>query len=187
MDIYSTDKTENFIIHAKLVHKLLRELEYDYSLVIYIDSTTKVFIICKEHGKFEQRPNNHLRGQGCPKCKESKGENIIRKYLKEQACSFKTQYTFEDCKNINKLPFDFGILHDGKLIGLIEYQGIQHYKSIEYWGGEDRLKYTQNNDLIKSAYCQRNNIPLLTIHYTDKNVIHELIRNFIDGISEYSF
>lgn len=45
---------------------------YDYSLVEYINSYTKVKIICKEHGVFVQRPNNHLSGQGCPKCKIDK-------------------------------------------------------------------------------------------------------------------
>lgn len=41
---------------------------YDYSLVEYINSQTKVKIICKIHGVFEQKPNNHLRGNGCPSC-----------------------------------------------------------------------------------------------------------------------
>ena len=34
----------------------------------YINTMTKVKILCPEHGTFEQRPNNHLQGQGCPKC-----------------------------------------------------------------------------------------------------------------------
>jgi hypothetical protein len=42
--------------------------KYDYSLVDYIDSTTKIKIICPIHGVFEQSPANHLRGCGCPKC-----------------------------------------------------------------------------------------------------------------------
>lgn len=41
---------------------------YDYSLVVYKDSKTKVKIICSIHGVFEQTPNNHLKGSGCPKC-----------------------------------------------------------------------------------------------------------------------
>lgn len=40
---------------------------YDYSLVVYKDSKTKVKIICSIHGVFEQTPNNHLKGSGCPK------------------------------------------------------------------------------------------------------------------------
>lgn len=44
---------------------------YDYSLVNYQTSKTKVKIICQEHGIFEQTPNNHLNGQHCPKCSKS--------------------------------------------------------------------------------------------------------------------
>ena len=42
--------------------------KYDYSKVYYVDSTTTVTIICKEHGEFEQQPNSHLQGKGCAKC-----------------------------------------------------------------------------------------------------------------------
>lgn len=38
---------------------------YDYSLVNYIDNLTKVKIICKYHGVFEQTPHHHKRGGGC--------------------------------------------------------------------------------------------------------------------------
>ena len=41
---------------------------YDYSDVNYINSQTKVTIICPKHGPFTQRPSNHLRGIGCPDC-----------------------------------------------------------------------------------------------------------------------
>ena len=42
--------------------------KYDYSKVEYVNSQTKVCIICPEHGEFWQTPNNHLRGRGCPLC-----------------------------------------------------------------------------------------------------------------------
>lgn len=41
---------------------------YDYSLVEYINTDTKIKIICKEHGVFEQAPEKHIFGNGCPKC-----------------------------------------------------------------------------------------------------------------------
>jgi Zn finger protein HypA/HybF involved in hydrogenase expression len=52
-----------FLEKAKNKHGVI----YDYSLVKLISSQEKVTIICKEHGKFEQTPNGHLRG-GCLKC-----------------------------------------------------------------------------------------------------------------------
>ena len=43
--------------------------KYDYSLVDYKNNKTKIKIICKECGKvFEQFPENHLNGFGCPYC-----------------------------------------------------------------------------------------------------------------------
>ena len=42
--------------------------KYDYSRVKYVNSKTKVCIVCPEHGEFWQTPSKHLLGQGCPKC-----------------------------------------------------------------------------------------------------------------------
>jgi hypothetical protein len=41
---------------------------YDYSKVNYINSQTKIDIICKRHGMFQMKANSHFNGQGCPKC-----------------------------------------------------------------------------------------------------------------------
>ena len=56
--------TEEFIKKANKKHNG----KYDYSKVEYIDSHTKVCIMCPEHGEFWQEPANHLSGQNCPKC-----------------------------------------------------------------------------------------------------------------------
>ena len=53
-----------FITKAKKIHGD----KYDYSKVEYIDSKTKVCIICPEHGEFEQKPCHHLVGAGCKLC-----------------------------------------------------------------------------------------------------------------------
>lgn len=56
---------EEFIEKARKVHGD----KYDYSKVEYVDSHTKVCIICPEHGEFWQTPYNHYGAkQGCPKC-----------------------------------------------------------------------------------------------------------------------
>jgi len=56
--------TEEFIVKATRIHGDT----YDYSKVEYINTNTKVIIICKKHGEFQQTPNNHLTGFGCKKC-----------------------------------------------------------------------------------------------------------------------
>ena len=61
------EKTEKFIKKVINIHKK----KYDYSLVTYINNKTLVKIICKEHGIFEQRPDSHIMGKGCPMCSKS--------------------------------------------------------------------------------------------------------------------
>lgn len=73
---YHSD-TETFIKKSQKIHND----KYDYSLVKYKNTKTKVKIICPLHGKFEQNPDNHLSGRGCPICKESKGEKEITCFL----------------------------------------------------------------------------------------------------------
>ena len=68
MGITSKKTTKEFIENAKLIHGD----KYDYSLVNYVNSKTKVKIICPIHGEFEQIPNNHLKGAKCFKCKIDK-------------------------------------------------------------------------------------------------------------------
>lgn len=53
-----------FIEKATKVHNG----KYDYSQTVYLNSRTKVTIICPEHGPFDQCPYSHLQGNGCPKC-----------------------------------------------------------------------------------------------------------------------
>ena len=69
--------TEEFIQKAKVIHNDI----YDYSKVNYSNNYTKVIITCKQHGDFEQAPNVHLKGVGCPTCKASKGELTIKAIL----------------------------------------------------------------------------------------------------------
>jgi len=71
--------SEEFIKEAKIKH----EDKYDYSKVKYINSNTKIIIICNKHGDFEQLPTSHLsQGCGCPKCAgniKSTTEEFIKK------------------------------------------------------------------------------------------------------------
>ena len=66
---------EKFIERAKEVHGN----KYDYSKVEYINSQTKVCVICPKHGEFWQKPNSHLLGYGCNKCAIEKRSKLITK------------------------------------------------------------------------------------------------------------
>ena len=43
--------------------------KYDYSKIDYINSYTNILIVCPDHGEYHQRPDNHMKGYGCGKCK----------------------------------------------------------------------------------------------------------------------
>jgi hypothetical protein len=64
--------THEFIENAKLIHGN----KYDYSVVNYINSRTKIQIICSKKHLFTQIPNSHLQGNGCPNCNVSKKLSI---------------------------------------------------------------------------------------------------------------
>ena len=61
MNKYNLD---NFLIDVKNIHND----KYDYSKIEWKNKTTKIIIICKEHGEFKQTPSNHLLGKGCSYC-----------------------------------------------------------------------------------------------------------------------
>ncbi|MEN6290519.1 MAG: hypothetical protein ABFD07_00680, partial [Methanobacterium sp.] len=162
--------TEIFINKAKQIHND----KYKYDITNYDSVFKKVKIECPLHGEFEQNPNNHLNGQGCPKCKESKGEKVIRELLLGYNIKFKPQHRFKDCRDIRPLPFDF-YLPDYNIC--IEFHGQQHYNPINYWGGRKGFEKQTKRDLIKKNYCKNNNIKLIVIRY-DENVYLKLIKLF---------
>lgn len=60
----SESETENFIKLSSEIHEGI----YNYSKVKYLNSRTKVCIICPKHGEFWQAPSNHLQNKGCIHC-----------------------------------------------------------------------------------------------------------------------
>jgi hypothetical protein len=90
--------TEQFIEKAIEVHGD----RYDYSLVEYKSAHTKVKIICKEHGTFEQAPTNHLVGNGCSVCSYVAKASIAKSEFADKANlvhSNKYSYELVDYKN----------------------------------------------------------------------------------------
>ena len=71
--------TEDFITRSRKIHGE----KYDYSLVNYERVDKKVKIICPIHGVFEQKPNGHLGGQGCPKCRDDAKRRTTEQFVEE--------------------------------------------------------------------------------------------------------
>ena len=120
-------------------------------------------------------PSQLLSGRGCPKCSESHGERKIREWLNDQHIKYYSQYRFDGCKNIKELPFDF-YLPDYNMA--IEYDVEQHFRAIDYFGGEEALKKRKSLDEIKNNFCKDHNILLLRIPF-NKNVETELNNYFL--------
>lgn len=99
--------------------------------------------------------------------KRSLGERKIEQILTDNNIPFKTEIIFKDLKNSqNKYyRYDFGIYQNNFLIRLIEFDGEQHYRPVDIFGGEEKFIYTQNNDKIKNQYALEKNIPLVRIPY----------------------
>jgi len=76
-----SSNTGTFIAAAKKVHGSL----YDYSLVNYTQVLDPITIICQQHGKFQQKPNTHLNGHGCPKCSPAAKSNTSEFLQKARA------------------------------------------------------------------------------------------------------
>lgn len=146
----------------------------------YKNNHTKILFKHNKCGyKFDMTPKNFTNlNQRCPRCNESKGEKKISNILDDLNITYEPQYKFDDCRNINPLPFDHAVFNeDGSLKFLIEYQGIGHYEPIEVWGGEEHLTYVKNNDLIKKDYCERNNIKLIEIPYWEFDNMEKIIKD----------
>lgn len=169
-------RKEDFIVDLEKVHnskyKILGE---------YINARTPILCHCNKcNFEWSSTPNSLLNGYGCPNCNQSKGEEDIRFFLEKNNISYIYQYKNEDCKDKYVLHFDFAILNKtNDLFGLIEYDGYQHFKPVDYFGGNDALIEIKRKDEIKNKYCRDNDILLLRIPYTKKKNINEIILEWL--------
>lgn len=115
---------------------------------------------------------------------QSKGEKAIEKSLINKGAIYERQFSFEDCIDKRVLKFDFAVFNNNNLLLLIEYQGIQHYLPVEYFGGKEKLKDQKKKDEIKRKYCRNNNIKLIEISYLDIANIEEIITHYYYKISD---
>ena len=154
--------TEEWVLLCKKIHND----KYDYSKSAYINYDAKVCIICPEHGEFWQSGGAHLSGAGCPSCNESKIEKEIATFLTENNIKFVREHTEPWLKYKHKLFIDF-YLPEKKIV--IECQGIQHFKPVDF--GSKGKEYAQKlyleiikRDSIKKELCEAHGLTVL--YYT---------------------
>lgn len=131
----------------------IHNFKYDYSKVEYVNNHTKVCIICPEHGEFWQTPHNHLQGLGCSKCK-LKSQTKLYEKLKE---SFPNENIIFEIDSsvvpwLGKQRFD---IYFPKYNIAVEYNGIQHYIPVEYFGGELQFITQLEYDKLKNKNVKK--------------------------------
>ena len=179
--VRSVYDTDTFIEKSRKIHGN----KYDYSKVEYVDSKTKICIVCPKHGEFWQVPGNHLAGHGCPKCTEWLLEKEISEFLIEKNIEFSFQKKFDW---LGKKTLDFYL---PKYSVAIECQGIQHFEPVEYFGGQEKFLFVEHNDETKQKLCSKNGIILLYYTKTKKKKVKKNIYNkenlFDDKIKLFNF
>lgn len=138
--------------------------KYDYSKMDYINTRTKICIICPEHGEFWQTPQKHMSGQGCPKCKRSHMENDISMLLTNNNIEFIEQKKFS-WLGLQSLDFYLPKYNIG-----VECQGLQHFEPTKHFKNCEVLL---KRDELKYQLCNENNLKLL--YYTDYNISDETL------------
>ena len=91
------------------------------------------------------------------------------------------QFTFDDCKDKRKLPFDTMFYVDKKLC-LIEFDGEQHYRPVAFGNMTDeqakqQFETNKKRDEIKNTYCEQNKIKLIRIPYWDFDKIEKILNS----------
>ena len=131
--------------------KYIEKLQYNFPYVdllgSYINLQEKTEFYCNQCETLWLDKPILVHNRGCINCENNRTENIIGKILDIYNIKYERQYTFDDCVDKRKLPFDYFLI-DYNI--LCEYDGEQHYKPIDFFGGEEKFKQRQHNDQIKT-------------------------------------
>lgn len=139
--------------------------KYTYEKVIYVDDKLPVTINCKKHGDFYISPYRLLVDKiGCPKCYEylSNGEKQVKEILEEYGIAFEQEKNLPYLEYKKPLYFDFYIPYYSVAI---EFQGPQHFRPIEFFGGKEAYNEQVQRDNIKREWCRLNEVELIEINF----------------------
>lgn len=151
----------------------------------YISAKTLIRVKHNKCGYIWRVSPDHLlnRKDNCPSCtylgNNSKGNKEVEHYLIANNISYEKEKKFiglKGSKKQNNLRFDFYIPN---MNICIEYDGEQHFKPIELFGGEKQFKIQVENDNIKNTFCKENNIKLIRIPYYELNNIPNFLNKAI--------
>jgi hypothetical protein len=140
--------TEEYLERVKSIHGN----KYDYSKVEYINTRTKVILICKTHGAFEIKADNVLAGQGCGQCARDKHK-----------LTYLSQERLDNLIDIHKNKYGYPDLNvvDGKIVIVCSQHGRfeQSLHQHEYGHGCPNCGRIKSNE-IKTRRCKTCNLDL---------------------------
>lgn len=179
---------KKFPIRASIKH----DGKYDYSKVNYLNKESPVVIICPKHGDFQQSPNKHLLGNGCPQCaiELNLGEDEVAKALTQMNIEFERQFTpswgKKSDQNRYGMIFDFAI-HELKII--FERDGEQHYFPVRFGGiSKERADALFERQVLadtnKTKLAKIHGWKIYRIPYFCEDISLE-IKNCLRGIPSY--
>lgn len=165
---------KEFIRRAKEVHP--EGYSYDLSELKTVNHRITIKHSC---GKvYRARVSNHLSGQGCSRCRSSLGEKKIKDFLELNGISFIDQFVIEGYL----YRYDFCI---PDLDILIEYDGEQHYRPVDYFGGVPAFEKRQELDREKTRLAKANRYRLIRISYKRFDELEEYLSRAIDRYFKY--
>lgn len=154
-------KNDEFIIRLSNEHPNLECLSE------YIGDKKYITVRCRIHNHtFRTKPNWLHQGHGCPICKSSLLETFVRNKLTDLGISFTEQKKFE-WLGLKSLDFFIPSINTA-----IECQGVQHFKPIEFFGGETAFKRCISRDIDKKMKCDENGVSI--IYVTDSMELNDI-------------
>lgn len=125
---------------------------------------------------------NIRRGCGCracSRCGSSKGVQEIEDILTQCGVAFEREKTFASCVYERHLHFDFFLPEAN---ALIEYNGEQHYRATDYFGGVEALARYQARDRYKAEWAKANGFILFVIAWRDN--INDAVRGLLTQVGQ---
>ena len=149
---------KEFIKRSNIVHNN----KFDYSKVVYKNTSTKVKIICPEHGEFEQIPADHMRSIGCKECAVERTSLALRdsqeEFIEKANLVHNNRYTYTNTVyTLNKFQITITCPHHGDFQQMpsdhLQGNGCQ-----QCGNNKKRAKYLNKPTLLYYIYLPKQNL-----------------------------
>lgn len=173
---------DQFINRVKLVNPDLIVLD------VYSGSTNKVHVKCSKCG-YVWEPTAYVimknNPTNCPYCQISKLEKGVKDYLVTNNIKYKQYHKYKKLNGVGAKPLSYDFYLPTYNL-LIECQGIQHERPIDFFGGNKQFVTQKIHDIRKRKYAHDNNIRFLEIWYYEKTKINKILEQTLNNLKSES-